>query len=71
MILFLHSGPAVSAGAGAAVLALGGVEAVTDREFNLLHIQQVGLHDGMAAEVGIGAEKCVARKVCSFKAQNK
>ena len=49
---FLHSGFLVRAGARPLVLALGGVEAVADREFYLLGIQDIGLPDIVIAKVG-------------------
>ena len=67
---YLHSFPVVTAGAGAAVFALGGVEVVADRQLNPLRVHPVGLHDGVAAEIGIGIKVGRTQQVGSFQPQH-
>lgn len=66
----LHTVPAVLAGAGALVLALGGVETVPDGELDALGIHDVGLPDHVIAEVGGNVVVGQARQVGTFQTQH-
>ncbi len=66
----LHSAPAVLAGSGAAVFALGGVESVADREHDALGVHEVCLDESMAAEIGENVHHGRAQEVFAGEAQD-